>query len=528
MKKRSNKLIALLLAAVMLLALTACGKAGSGDSGKNGGAADNTPNDSSGSGDSSGKKEITVLISGDSGSLHPHGVNGDMNAVMRHLYDAPMDTFTDGTHDMVMVKEIETIDDIHYILHLREGVTFENGNPFTADDMLFSMELARDNAQFYLSVKAVDFEKTKVVDDNTLELWLTAYDPGCFTGMNILYLFDKESYDADALATDPNGTGPYVVTDYVANSHITLEAKEDWWGGELAYDKINFLIVSESSQMVNALATGDADYTRIPLKDVEYVKSLGGYTVEVNNAGSSYVAYFNMSADDSNPLNSLEARQAVMYAIDRQAIVDMVLSGQSTLPSWPASEHVLDYEDRFSGVVDVYEHGYDIEKAKALAEKSGLVGKTLRVMTNGTADYVTMAEIIQSNLSEIGVNVVINNYDQATYFSLLMDESNYEIGLFSFAGATCMAVDLMKTYLELFTLGWSGPDRDEYLALGAEAMGISDPAARGDKLFEMLGLIEKNEPYFILAESPTALAYSSELGNVQYYLDGTYRIYRWS
>lgn len=529
MKKKLGRFIALLLALLMLLSMAACGKTDTDDNKNDNDSSSNSGESSDGntSGATDEIEEVTILIGNDSGTLHPHGVNLDMNAVVRHIYEVPMDTFTDGTNDYLLVKEVEKVDDIHYVLHLREDVTFENGNPFTAEDMIFSMELARDNAQFSLQVKSVDFDKTTIVDDHTIDFWMTAYDPGNFTGWNILYMFDKESYDADALATDPNGTGPYVVTEYVPNSHITMEAKENWWGGEVKYKKINFLVMSESSQMVNALATGDADYTSIPLKDFEYVESLGDYTVEVKNSGSAYVAYLNMSADESNPLNTPEARKAVMYAIDRQAIVDVVMSGQSSLPKWPASESVLDYEERFNDVVDVYEHGYDLELAKQLAEESGLVGKTLRVMTNGSADYVTMAELIQSDLEKIGVHVEINNYDAATYFSLLMDESNFEIGLFIFTGSTCLAVDLMKTYLELFTLGWTGDDRDEYLSLAGEALSISDSAARGDKIYEMLPLIEKNAPYYILCESSTGVAYSSSIKNVVTYLDGTYRVYRW-
>lgn len=533
MKKRLMKVLSLILAMVMLLSMvTACGDkagaAGDNDVADSGDGNVATGDDGSAdAGTSDEPKEVTVLIGNDSGTLHPHGVNLDMNAVIRHVYDVPMDTFLDGTHDYLLVESVETVDDIHYVLHLREGVSFTNGNPFTAEDMIFSMELARDNAQFNLQVKSVDFEKTAIKDDYTIDLWLTTYDPGNFTGWNILYMFDKESYDADALATDPNGTGPYVITEYVPNSHITMEAKKDWWGGELAYDKINFLIMSEPSQRVNAIATGDADYASIPLKDVEYVEGMGGYTVELKNSGSAYVAYLNMSPDESNPLNSPEARQAIMYAIDRQAIVDVVMSGQSTLPLWPASETVLDYEERFDGTVGVYAEGYNLEKAKQLAEESGLVGKTIRIMTNGASEYVTMAELIQNDLSKIGVNVVINNYDSATYFSLLMDESNFEIGLFIFTGATCLASDLMKTYLELFTLGWEGPDRDEYMALAGEAFSASDSTVRGDKLYQLMSLIDKNAPYFILCEASGAVAYTSDIGNVVTYLDGTYRVYRW-
>lgn len=104
---------------------------------------------------------VNIVLSGDTGSLHPHAANGDWNAVMRQIYDTPVDPKADGSLEMLLIEEIETISDTQYTLHLREGVTFSNGNPFTAEDFMFSAELARDNAQFVLQVKSIDFDKTK-------------------------------------------------------------------------------------------------------------------------------------------------------------------------------------------------------------------------------------------------------------------------------------------------------------------------------------------------------------------------------
>ena len=523
MKKRSVRAIALMLVLVMLATvLSACGKTQTKDDG----AADTADNAGT-QADTAANTEVNIVLSGDTGSLHPHAANGDWNAVMRMIYDSPVDPKLDGSLEMLLVEQIDTISDTEYTLHLRQGVTFANGNPFTADDFMFSAELARDDAQFFLHVKSVDFEKTNIVDDYTVDLWLTAYDPGCFTGMNCLYMFDKESYDADALAKEPNGTGPYVVTDYVSNSHVTLQARDDYWGGELGIKTINVTIMNESSQMVNSLVTGDAQFSRIPVKDIEYIESLGDYNVYTASNSSAYCAYINMTPDDSNPFSTLEAREAFMYAIDRQAIVDMVFEGKSRVPSWPLSEDVLDYEPRFSNMSEVYAEGYNPEKAKELADKSGLTGKTIRLITNGGADYVTMAEIIKNNLKDIGVNVEIQNYDAATYFSMLMDESTFDAALFVIAGSTCLAIDLAYSYPGFIPLGWTGEDHDAYMALGAQGMAMSDATARGDIIYQMMEIFNRSYPWFTLAESVSPTAYAKSLGGVEFYLDGTFRVNHW-
>ncbi|MDR0839521.1 MAG: ABC transporter substrate-binding protein [Oscillospiraceae bacterium] len=531
MKKNVRSLLAILLVAVMLISvLASCGKkdetADPGTPAQPGASATPPPADNAPPAQSD-DRELTVIISGDSGSLHPHAASAAFNDPMRHIYDAPFDPKLDGTLEWLLVSEMDTISDIQYTLHLREGVTFQNGNPFTAEDFVFSMELARDNTQFFLQVKAVDFEKTNIIDDYTVDLWLTQYDVGCFSSMMLLYMFDKESYDEVALAEKPNGTGPYVVVEYVANSHLTVERREDYWGGPAPIKRINFLVINEQSQRVNAILTGDADFSDIPMKDIEFVESLGTHTIKKGNFASSYTAYLNVTPSDSNPLGTLEARKAVMHAIDRQALVDMVLSGQSTLPAWPLSEGALDFEPRFANMSDVYSTGYDPVKAKEYADRSGLTGKSLRIITNGDATFVAMAEVIQSNLKEIGVNAEIKNYDAATYFSLLMDESNFEIALFLLASTPSVAIDMLAMYPQFIPLGWSGPERDRYIEIGMKGLGTPDAAVRSDILYEMLGIFDNNHPWFALAEAITPSAISNEIGGVEFYLGGSFRCWHW-
>ena len=161
------------------------------------------------------------------------------------------------------------------------------------------------------------------------------------------------------------------------------------------------------------------------------------------------------------PLGTAEARRAVSYAIDRQSIADIVFSGYSSILDWPMTESLIDLEDRFLNMDDTYTTGYDSAKAQTLADESGLTGQSLRIITNGAADYVTMAEIIQNNLSAIGVNSEIINYDQATYFSLLMDESNFDIAIFTPSAPSMLAIDILYNYPIFIPLGWTGEVRDQ-------------------------------------------------------------------
>jgi ABC-type transport system substrate-binding protein len=148
------------------------------------------------------------------------------------------------------------------------------------------------------------------------------------------------------------------------------------------------------------------------------------------------------------------------------------------------------------------------------------VGKSLRIITNGSPDYITIAEIVQGNLLDIGINSEIINYDQATYFSLLMDESNYDIAIFNPAAPSVMAVDILGMYLTFIPLGWHDAERDRYGEMSMKALATYDPKARGDLIYEYLPIFLDNTPWYGLCEGVSMRAVSKDLQGIEYMLAG--------
>jgi len=506
--RKIKKLLALLLSFIFVLSLVSCTSGGTSN--------ENTKNTGNDSG--SAERTLRIVAMQDSGTLHPLGVTGGFVSILYAFYEPLYDTRADGSRRWILATGLERVSDLQYTLKIREGVTFSNGNPLTAEDVMFTMELCKEDPQFALNVKAVDFEKTKVIDEYTIDLWYTEYNAAQEPGFASMLIMDKESYDEVALSTNPIGTGPYVVTDYVTNSHLKVTARDDYWGGEPGVKNIEFKVINEDAQIVNALEIGEVDIARVPIADVEYVESLG-YNVIVTNSGFNDVTLFSLLP--GNPLESKEARWAVCHAIDRQAIIDVVYKGNSTITDCPVSHSLADFEPRFLNMHETYSIGYDPERARELAEKSGLVGQTLRIITNGASNYTTMAEIIQANLLDIGVNSEIINYDQATYFGTIMDASNFEIALFGPAAPSMLAVDILAMYLTFIPLGWSGPERDLYGELSMKALTTYDPEERGDLLYEALQVFVDNTPWYGLCESVGPRAQAPELGGVEYMIAGS-------
>ena len=516
--KNTRKIIALLLATLMMLTLFAACKKEPAAPGTS------TPGTSTPNGDapeattgSNSDRTLNVVAMQDSGTLHPLGVTGGFLNSLYAFYEPLYDTRADGSRMWMLATALDRISDIQYTLTIREGVTFSNGNPLTAEDVMFSMELCAADPQFALNVKVVDFEKTSVTGDYTIDLWYTSYNASQEPGFASMFIIDKESYDEVALASQPVGTGPYVVEDYVTNSHLTLSAREDYWGGEVAVKNLRFIVINEEAQIVNALETGDADIANVPIADVDYVKSLG-YNVEVTNAGYNYVTMYSLLP--GTPLESKEARWAVSMAINREAIIDVIYDGYSTITDYPSSHGMADMEDRYLNMHETYSTGYDPTRAAELAEQAGIVGSKLRIITNGATATNTIAEMIQADLLAIGVNAEIVNYDQATYFGTLMDASNFEIAIFTPSAPSMLAVDILAMYLTFIPLGWEGADRDLYGELSQDAIATYDAKERGEKLYEALKIFVDYDPWYGLCEIVNSRAVSADLNGVEYMIAG--------
>lgn len=540
--KKLIRLTALLLACVMIFSLVGCGGGSDGGGASGGGETeaglgiqsigdDGAQVTGGGSEAIESDRVLHVAVQNDSGSLFPYATvaGGFAFGAIRTIYDTLWDYTSDGQIEYLLCTGWEAGDEENeYILHLREGVNFSNGNPFTAEDVIFSMEVSNEDPQYFSNVDTVDFERTNIIDDYTIDLYFTEFDIGQFPGMMLMYIFDKESFDMTSLASDPIGTGPYILDNYVTNSSMTVVANPDYWGEQPAIKQIEFHVINEASQQVNLLTTNELDYTRISTEDVDYVRTLSDdYILWATQSGSATMAYFNCSPDA--PLGTNEARIAICHAIDVDRINDVCFNGLSEPCRWGNTEACRDFEERFIDPEDpVYSVGYDPELAAQEAEAAGLVGQHLRIMTNGAESYINMAEIIQQNLQDIGIDSEIINYDQATYWGLLMDESNFDIAMYMNGSPKNLCLDLFSAYLQFFPLGLVGdPVREQFVAEGLAALANPDEDARQEALYQMGRDFENLNAWYALCENISVCAVSNDLGPIARYNDGEVRYANW-
>ena len=503
MKKHVRKLVALLLACLMIASVVACG---------GGSPAETTP---------AKRDTLNVGVFLDPGTLDPMFMTGKGGylSVLRTYSEPLWDyDFRTGERIWVLATAFDRVDDLRYTLKIREGVTFSNGNPLTAEDVLFTFRINKADARAYLNVKCIDVERTRVVDEYTLDVYYTHFDPSQEPGSVQMGIVDHRTYDPATFSTNPVGTGAYVVTDYLVNSHVTVQARDDYWGPTPEIKTINFRCLAEESQRVNALETGAVDMALIPMMEADYVESLG-LKVDVLNFGASLATWFNLGAD--GPLGSVAAREAVAFSINSQAVSDVAFSGRADLVRVCFSEHFLEMQDRYLNMHEAYVDRYNIERARALAEQSGLVGKTVRIVTNGDPNYVTAAEVVQNGLELIGVNSTIINYDQATYFGFLVTSVNeYDIAINEPVAPSNLPADILGNYPAFIPQDWVGPERDAYHELATRMNSTYDLAARQDLVYEVLQLHSRHLMWFGICEFPYVMGYSPELTNIEYTVSG--------
>lgn len=537
MKNSVKKILALLLACVMVLSLAACGaknppveddpKPGSNDANPDAAATTDTTKDSAVSDNDApvaAKDTLTVSLTADSGTLDPmFNIGYDCMGLLRCIYEPLFDTTPDGEFIWILATGIDYLEPTKWQIHLREGVTFANGNEFDAEDVVFTIYRAcnRPGASSLLTRVLSDEEHLFAVDKYTVEVNFDAYEVGMEIGTwPSILMFDKESFSEDDVPTTTMGSGPYALTKMVTNSQWVLERREDYWDSDNlpAIREITANFLSESTQRVNALETGDTNFTSISFQDLDYCAAMENYEVILHSAGYAKSVYF------SNALNSafydnVDARKAVAYAIDREGIVNIAYGGNATVSRLPFA---MGKDDQQEAWLDqgFYSEGQNVEKAKALAESSGLAAKSkttpLKLVNNGAADSMACCELIQEDLRAIGVEVEIITTDSGSWFTYIFDATMWDMAVdFSMGDTVLAAFNRMDgigggmSYSESKGNPWLGSE--EFHALLNDAKGNSNEAERIEATTEMLKLLDDAMLYVALCDIYDAYCVSKDI-----------------
>jgi len=450
MKKR-NRILSLLLAGVMALGLTACGASNAGAAAdETGSAAVSTENASSDTA-ASGEKIINVGVTNTIGSINPLLLNGgEINKYATGLMFLPlMELDADLNFEGMLADSITTEDNKNFIVHIDDAATWSDGTPVTADDVVYTaLRLASpvigNTAMMYYVFEGVgddgfveegaeSIDGIQKVDDKTVqfttkeEMPITTFENSYARYLLTLPKHVIEQYSEEELSTadwfnHPDVvSGPFIVTDFDVDHYISYEANKDYWKGAPKIDKLNIKIV-DGSQLYAGLQSGEIDITQqtmsdIPQEDYESVEALDNVDVVYGSPVTNQSVFI-----QTKNVPDVKVRQAMLYAIDRQQILEELLSGHGEIVDGFLSSASPFYDDSLTPV------SYDPEKAKALLEEAGWDGsQTIRFYVNsGDSTFVNAASIIAAEWAAVGIKAEIQTVDFATLMSVAGTE-DYDV-----------------------------------------------------------------------------------------------------
>jgi peptide/nickel transport system substrate-binding protein len=345
-----------------------------------------------------------------------------VGAIMSLVQEGPL-AFGD---DLALTPGVTTatqVDATTYKYKITPGVTFGDGSPLTADDIVATMQFhmnpdsASQLAAFYSSVASVEASGP---DEVTVKLKAPnvqyQYTPAHMAG----FIFQKKQLEEHAQDIGspealPLGTGPYRLVEFAPADRAVLEARDDYWGPKPVVKKVTFVAIPDRQTRLLAMQNGDIDGTfDLAISDIDQWKALGN--VDVITAPS--LGMFALTMDHSTPpFDDIHVRKAVAYAIDREGLVAALLKGNGEAAT------ALNPPEMWSGVLNADEarafyatlptYAFDLEKAKAeLAQSEHPNGFDLEVPASTADPYmVNILQSVTENLKQIGINASVKEID---------------------------------------------------------------------------------------------------------------------
>jgi peptide/nickel transport system substrate-binding protein len=301
-----------------------------------------------------------------------------------------------------------------WTFHLRHGVTFHDGSPFTADDVVYSYRRIIDQ-KLTNSDKFSAVTNVTAPDRSTVAITLKQPTPNLLTnlgGFKGVAIVQRRNVESGQLATHPIGTGPFAFVSRTSGDSITLKANPAYWAGAPKISGVTFRFISEPSTALSALQAGEIDWTdSIPTQRVAALKDDDSVTLATTPSND----YWYLALNEARaPWNDVRVRQAIAYAIDRDAILQATSYGTAV-----ANQLAIPKGNPWYTPYDAYRH--DIERAKGLLHEAGAAPKSLDMLvTTEYPETVTAAQIIADNLAPLGITVNIRTVDFATW----LDEQN--------------------------------------------------------------------------------------------------------
>jgi len=346
-------------------------------------------------------------------------------ALLSNVYETLVKQDQSGRIVPALAKAWTVSDDRKtYIFDLVDNAKFSNGDPFTADTAVFSINNVKsDNWTISLKAAMNVVSDVKALSPTQLQVTLTRPSNDWLFRMTTRIGAMMDPKGVDALATKPVGTGPYLFDRWNRGDSITMKVNPAYWGQQPAYSTVVLQYFKDPTALNNALLTGTINVigTVQAPESLAQFQGNGKYQVIQGTTNGEVVLSFN---DAKAPFTNLTFRQAIRTAIDHKALMDTCWAGKGTLIGTMVPPTDPWYEDRTG------DYPYDQAKAKQLLTESGNPTATLQLRIPNLPYAVACGQVVKSQLEQVGLTVQLDTLEfQGDWLPQVFTNHDYDMSI---------------------------------------------------------------------------------------------------
>ena len=437
---------------------------------------------------------LRVIQAFDPGTFQP-GNNDEQsyNRITAQIYDTLFRFDANGELQPWLAESYEWDDDTHMRVHLRDGVKFSDGSPFTAEDVIWTITYAIETNLPNAKYNLIDAEGCEVVDDLTCII-ATKYPVGGLAN-HLAYpqccIGSKKAFEeggGDWLGASVVGTGAYKLVDYKPGDIIHLTANENYWvEGEPKVKNLEMRVVLSGEARATEAKTKQYDIILTPnARELDLLDSMDGIHVEYGQTAKTTYMLLNVNHP---PMDNVKVREAFARAIDIPMTVKLAYGNFGNPAKAFIVPGILGYNEET--YQKYFGAGHDVETAKALLAEAGYpngVDMEVTVASNDT-QRCDICEAIQAQVLEAGINLSINKMEDAPLREYV-NAGEHQMVLYGFTANT-MEADGFLNQLQpgSSALKRIGYERQEFFDRYQEGCGIMDRDERGKVWEECLEML---------------------------------------
>ncbi len=412
--------------------------------------------------------ELTVGIAQDFDSLDPDYMTAaGTKEVLFNVFEGLVKPTSDGEIVPAVASDVQKSEDgLTYTFTLRDGVTFHNGDPVEMEDVIYSIERRKNGEDTAAQLEALSVIADMQSEDKTLTITLSEPSNEFLAFLMNAYIIPA---DYDQQETAPVGTGPYKFVSRSVQDNLVLERFADYWGEGGSIDKVTFKILEKAEALVTGLQSGALDVVAHMSSDQTAQLEEDEFTIEQGSMNLVQALYLNNA---EKPFDDVRVRQALCYAVDKQAVIDLAFDGFGIPLGTSMFPSFAKYYDE--SLTDYYTQ--DLEKAKELLTEAGYPDgfeMTITVPSNYTP-HVNTATVLVELLKEIGVQATVEPVDWNTWLDEVYGQRKFQSTITGLTSDNMTARKLLERFGSEVGNNFTNYSNEEYDKILAQALTATD------------------------------------------------------